>query len=327
MTRFSLSQTTGHSFIKWRCLRQISCPTPGLSGRSLRPSGRHSSWASGVILATMMLMPSLQAWDSSEGVGWYEAGETGVIHQDQYADGRRMPARFEIEAEAFSSRNNGSDRANWVTVAGKTSEMLDCGQAGKLAATTPGAARQGRYIVSVGKNAAGTPTDDGYDGPTVDYKVHVRTPGTYRLYLRWAGKDDRTDSVYAMLIPEQGDAAKGPKFFLFHGRSLKYYTGWVWDCFGLTGRTDCASAGRPAVAEWNITEPGIHTIRLACREHGTAVDSMVFQTNDLRPPGDSRGRMRVRPGGCGLEKPSPAPAHGEPPSVRLTPSGSPAGGR
>ena len=120
-----------------------------------------------------------------------------------------------------------------------------------------------------------------------------------------------------MLIPDQDDAAKGPKFFLYHGRALKYYAGWVWDCSGLTDRTACGFAGRPDVAEWNIIKPGIYTIRLACRESGTAVDSMVFQTNDLRAPGDSRDRMRVRPGGRLPENSTSAPVHGEPPSVRV----------
>ena len=139
MTRFSLSQTTDHGFIKWwRHLHWIACPTPGLPGRSPRPAGRHSSWTPGAILATVMLLPSLQAWDTGEGVGWSEAAGAGVIHQDQYADGRRMPARFEIEAEAFSSRNNGSERANWVTVAGKTltitEDRLDAGKPIRLRA-------------------------------------------------------------------------------------------------------------------------------------------------------------------------------------------------
>ena len=323
MLCFSLSQTTGRCSIRWwRCmrpLRKISCPTPWLPGRSPRPAGRHSSWwAPGAILTAVLLLPPLQAWDTGEGVGWAEATGGGGIHQDQYAGGRRVPARFEIEAEAFTSRNNGSDRADWVAVAGKTNEIQDGGQAGKPAATTPGDARQGRYILSVGKNASGAPTAAGYDGPTLDYKIHVRTPGTYRLYLRWAGKDDRTDSVYAMLIPEQGDAPEGPNYFLYHGRALKYYTGWVWDCVGLKDRTGCASAGRPDVAEWNITRPGIYTIRLACREGGTAVDSLVFQTNDLLPPGDPRDSMRVRPGRGGLDGLIPAPAHGRPPSARIS---------
>ena len=263
---------------------------------------RRSWWPLGAILTAVLLQSCLPAratfasdfGDDSEAAA--TGSDEGAIHQDQYREVKERPARFEIEAEAFTSRNSGSAQGDWVKVASKTNLIQDCGRDGEAAATTPGDARRGTYILAVGKNAAGVPGSAEYDGPTVDYKVNVITPGTYRLYLRWAGKDDNTDSVYAMLIAEKGDSPKGPEFFLYHGRSLKYYDGWVWDWSGLKEQTRCAFAGRGEVAEWEIARPGVYTIRLGCREQGTAVDSLVFQTKDLRSPGNPRDGMRVKPG-------------------------------
>ena len=271
-------------------------------------TGRHSWWVLGAILTVVLLPPCLsvratRASDSGESSGAARTGSgDAMIYQDQYSDIRKRPARFEIEAEAFTSRNNGSAQGNWVKVSSKTNLIQDCEQEGEAAATTPGDARQGAYKLAVGKSAAGAPGSAEYDGPTVDYKVNVITPGTYRLYLRWAGKDDHTDSVYAMLIAEEGDSPKGPEFFLYHGRALKYYDGWVWDWFGLKDQTRCAFAGRGEVAEWEIDRPGVYTIRLGCREPGTAVDSLVFQTKDLRSPGNPRDSMRVKRGMWGVIK-------------------------
>ena len=266
------------------------------------PAGRHSWRASGAVLTAVVLLPCLPIratdWSGSGGAPGAAAAASsdGLIYQDQYAEGRKMPARFEIEAEAFTARNNSSVRGDWVIVDSRTNRIQDAESQGEVAATAPGAARQGSYVLAVGKNGAGAPGAAAYDGPTLDYKVRVTTPGTYRLYLRWAGKDDNTDSVYAILFAEGGDAPKGPEFFLYHGRSLKYYTGWVWDWFGLKDQTNCGFAGRADVAEWEIATPGVYTIRLACREHGTAIDSLVFQTTDLQPPGNPRDSTRVKPG-------------------------------
>jgi hypothetical protein len=261
---------------------------------------RHSWWTFSTILTVVLLFLPVRVTRASDSGKDSEAGATGsndgVVYQDQYSEGRKRAARFEIEAEAFTSRNNGRSQGNWVKVASKTNLIQDCEREGEAAATTPGDAQQGTYILAVGKNAVGVLGSAEYDGPTVDYKVNVKTPGSYRLYLRWAGKDDNTDSVYAMLIAQEGDSPKGPEYFLYHGRSLKYYDGWVWDWFGLKDQTRCAFAGRGDVAEWEIDKPGVYTIRLGCREQGTAVDSLVFQTEDLCPPGNPRDSVRVKPG-------------------------------
>jgi len=269
---------------------------------------RHSWWTLGAILTVVLLLPCLsvratRASDSGEDSKAAVTGShDGVTYQDQYSEVRKKPARFEIEAEAFTSRNNGSARGNWVKVVSKTNLIQDCEQEGEAAATTPGDAQRGAYILAVGKNAVDALGSADYDGPTVDYRVNVKTPGTYRLYLRWAGKDDNTDSVYAMLLAEEGDSPKGPEYFLYHGRSLKYYDGWVWDWYGLKDQSRCAFAGRGEAAEWEIDRPGVYTIRLGCREQGTAVDSLVFQTKDLRSPGNPRDSMRVKPGIWGGDK-------------------------
>ncbi len=298
MTQFPTSRPTDPHSARSAC-RPLDSKSRSLSAP---PAGRHSWRASGAILTAVMLLPCLPVRAAGERSSGGDSGsaaaasDDGVIYQDQYAEDQKRPARFEIEAEAFTARNNGSARGNWVRVDSKTNRIQDLEQEGEAAATAPGDARQDSYILAVGKNGAGAPGHAAYDGPTLDYKVHVKTPGTYRLYLRWAGKDDNTDSVYAMLIAEVGDAPKGPEFFLYHGRSLKYYTGWVWDWFGLKDQTGCAYAGRADVAEWEIARPGVYTIRLACREHGTAIDSLVLQTTDLQPPGNPRDSMRVKPG-------------------------------
>jgi hypothetical protein len=225
-------------------------------------------------------------------------GEDELIHEVQYSEDESQ-ARFEIEAEAFTSRNNRSRRNDWVRVASDTNIVQDCAEEGKLASTTPGPAQAKTFLLSVGKNAIGAPNDIEYDGATVDYKLRITTPSRYRLYLRWAGKDDNTDSVYAMLLGQDGASPAGPDYFLYHGRALLYYDNWVWDSVGLRDQTHCGFAGRPKVAEWEIVKPGIYTIRLCAREQGTAVDTLVLQTVHLPPPGDpndsSRGRKHRFP--------------------------------
>jgi hypothetical protein len=213
------------------------------------------------------------------------------VLQDRYPNDPNRGS-FAFEAEHFAARDNRSQKADWVVFEGeleKTGKGEESAEA--ISLPPPGGAQRGCFIRTVGHNAPGKPGSVEYDGPTVTYKVNVTAPGRYRLYARWSGRDGNTDSFYAQVIDPLGYTPPGPEYFLYHGRSINYYGSWVWDCVGLKDRTTCACAGRPDVAEWEITTPGVYTIRLSARETVTSVDALVFQTTNIVPPGKETGEV------------------------------------
>jgi hypothetical protein len=209
------------------------------------------------------------------------------VFQDQYrGDPERGCFTFEAE-EGFVVREGSPQKTEWIVVEGELERPAGVRSEWNAKAAPPSSVQaQGDcFIRAEGKNVPGEPGTAAYNGPEVAYKVRVTTPGTYRLYVRWAGRDGNTDSVYARVSDPLGKTPPGPGYFLYHGRSMNYYGGWVWDCRGLKERTTCACAGRGDIAEWEITSPGVYWVRLAAREQGTAVDALVFQTTNLPPPG------------------------------------------
>jgi serine/threonine protein kinase/Flp pilus assembly protein TadD len=123
--------------------------------------------------------------------------------------------------------------------------------------------------------------------PSVDYKLQISTPGTYRFYARWGGHNDKADSFYASIL-ECGDGPRGDvaDWYRFGWRSLG--TDADFDTGGWNGDGDFEDADgdvtgyEPAV--WKIFEPGTYTLRLLMREDGTAVDAFVLQLAELTPP-------------------------------------------
>jgi hypothetical protein len=200
-----------------------------------------------------------------------------------------------MEAENFSSRRSSTLIGGWWEVDGKQGTFVDGPDKTEPASTVVRDAQK-NYMEALGKPIGDVaPTSPYYPGPYLDYQVRIENAGDYRLYLRWCGRDDGTDSVYAYVLKPDGTrlTGAGPGYFMFHGRTVS----WVWDDLGLKDRISCGFAGRNAPAIWTIPEPGVYTIRLALREAGSAVDTLLFQSSDLRPPFEVRPEGLILRGG------------------------------
>ena len=214
-----------------------------------------------------------------------------TIFLDEFK-GDNTKGRFVMEAENYSHRTSTAN-GSWWEVNGKDNKFIEWPKAGKAAPTAKSGAH-GNYMETLGKSIGDiTPISDKYRGSFLDYKISIEKAGTYVLYLRWTGRNGNTDSVYAFILNPDGTLLRRPgpdylDFFLYHGR-----TDWTWDNIGLKNRIDAAYAGRNAYAAWIIPELGIYTIRLALRETETAVDTLVFQTENLPPPTEEQGTDKI----------------------------------
>lgn len=209
------------------------------------------------------------------------AGE--IIFHDDFA-GDNTKGRFVMEAENYSSRMSGAS-ADWWAVDGNDNTFIEGPSEGQVAPTARSGAR-GNYMEALGRQIGGiAPIDGSYDGPFLDYKISIQTPGTYRLYVRWTARDGGSDSLYAFILKSDGTllSGAGPDYFMYH----QYRPNWIWDNRGVQNTTQCAYAGFPASAVWKISEPGEYIISIALRENATALDAMVFQTANLPVPSGS----------------------------------------
>jgi hypothetical protein len=213
------------------------------------------------------------------------------IFLDDFA-GDDSKARFVMEAESYC-RRTGWDAA-WYEVHGDKNVFLEGPSALQAAPTSRNGAR-GNYMETLGSLPGGSaPIDAGYFGGVLDYKLSIQTTGTYRLYVRWTARDDASDSLCAFIVkgdPPYGRllTGAGPDYFLYH----QCRDNWIWDNKGVKDTTYCAYAGFPHSAVWMISEPGDYTIRIAFRESGTALDALVFQTENLPAPSEFGPRQSL----------------------------------
>jgi len=173
-------------------------------------------------------------------------------------------ACFVIEAEHYSSRSSSAD-AGWWEVDGRDHKFIDGPDIGQKAPTAvkagKGAGARGNYMVIMGiLSCSIAPTDSSYDGAFIDYRVAVEKPGTYRLYARWLGLGQASDSLFAFILKPDGTVPKGvgPDYFIFH----QFKGGWYWDNRGIGGTPYSSTAGSPDSAVWRIKEPGVYTCLL-----------------------------------------------------------------
>ncbi len=205
-----------------------------------------------------------------------------VFRDDFSGDGAKT--RFVMEAENYSRRSSGAG-ADWLEVDGSTNRFIEGPNVGQTAPTAESGAR-GNYLETVGKQIGNVaPVDKSYNGPFVDYKVLVETPGKYRLYVRWTARDIYSDSLYAFILKPNGTllTGAGPNYFMYHQCRPK----WIWDNRGVKNTTRCGFAGFPDCAVWRISQPGCYTVRIALREKGMALDALVLQTANLEAPSGS----------------------------------------
>jgi hypothetical protein len=240
-------------------------------------------------------MRSRQTASFSLVVVWITFGAAGAVWGDNvfrddlpYDPGK---ARFVIEAEDYSSRSN-TPAAGWWEVDGGDNALLEGPKAGQAPAAPRWDAKGNCMEVTGGFKGGAAPTDRAeYDGPYMDYIVAITKPGTYRLYVRWMGQDGSTDSLYAYILKPDGTVLTdaGPEYFAFH----QFRSSWYWDTKGVQDSPSVAYAGFPHEAVWRIPRPGNYTIRIAGREPEVALDSLVFQTDGLPAPGESRASGRI----------------------------------
>ncbi|PYM16686.1 MAG: hypothetical protein DME18_00855, partial [Verrucomicrobia bacterium] len=131
--------------------------------------------------------------------------------------------------------------------------------------------------------------------PYVEYKVSVTTTGLYQLYLRQVGWDGGSDSFFAQIL-EFAPPGPGPNFYRYSPNpttgdfaalqndpndAATADQGWS-GYAALAPRVD--GDGGETNAYYNITTPGLYTIRLSQREDGSAVDAIILQLASLAPP-------------------------------------------
>ena len=191
------------------------------------------------------------------------------IFEDNFKDDNSK-ARFFIEAEDYSARTS-SDKGEWVQVNGTTNLFADGPEKNKKAPLQKGSIN-GDYMIALGSNIGNVaPIDTSYDGPFLDYKVHVKDKGSYELLVRWSGQDGNTDSFYAFLVAPDNSllSNSGPDYFLYHGR-----TSFDWSNEGRENTTK--ARGFYDSPKWRISKPGVYTIRLALREAKTSIDTLLL---------------------------------------------------
>ena len=237
---------------------------------------------------------------SSTDAGWWEVDGGSHKFIEGPADGEDAPTAQKLRAGGSDETllpNPNLDRIYRDQIDIRSGERVSSTSkvvrrrridADQSSVKVPGVKREarGNYMVIMGiLSCSIAPIDSSYDGAFIDYRVAVEKPGTYRLYVRWLGLDLNSDSLFAFLLKPDGTVPKGagPDYFVFH----QFKGGWYWDSRGIGGTPYSGTAGSPDAAVWRIKEPGVYTIRVAHRETRTALDTLVFQTEDLPSPAGS----------------------------------------
>lgn len=185
-----------------------------------------------------------------------------------------MAGQVVVEAETFSSRE-GFELKSWSIVPEES----------------PGFPAEFNNFRGTGYVQALPDTNTGGGGPTepplIDYKVRINTPGTYRLYLRWASHNDNSDTLYANIVELQdgigGAIADWYRYIRISGEQ-DFAAGPTWFGSGGFERTDSPYSNGETPVLWTISTPGDCTIRFSMREDGAAIDTFVFQHSDLPAP-------------------------------------------
>ncbi|MEX2216361.1 MAG: DNRLRE domain-containing protein [Phycisphaeraceae bacterium] len=200
---------------------------------------------------------------------WMAQPAQAVVYLE--SDGRVV-----IESEVFSSRTIAGPGDTWLVVPTES------------AGTGPFLNARGfGFVQSLPDQAGGG--GGVFNPPTIEYQMQISTPGTYQLFLRWDGNPlvgggGNADSIFADVV-ELKDGAGGTiadHYEFNHGADGNFNTT-PWD--GNGGFELNTAGGTPKVAaNFNITSPGVYTLRVSQREDGSTVDSAVFQLSSLTAP-------------------------------------------
>jgi cysteine-rich repeat protein len=183
-----------------------------------------------------------------------------------------QPGQFVIQAESFSVRTPSGTTA-WIRVPeenpGFPSQFANFLGTGYIQALPDAAVAQ-------------TPLQL----PSVEYKVCVKTPGTYRLYVRWDAFDDNSDTFYAR-IAELNDGPGGTIADWYRYVRIQDTLNFAtlpWSGLGGAERSDSPFSDGETPVTWNIPNPGVYTVKFDMREDGAAIDAFVLQLVGLTAP-------------------------------------------
>lgn len=192
-----------------------------------------------------------------------------------------------VEAEDFTSRVNTSSHG-WAIVPGEApgfpAQFSNHRSAGYIQVLPDVLLGTSSPFVGGGPN----------NPPMVDYRIRVGTPGTYRLFVRWASHDDNSDSFYANIVELNDgtatDMAGMPitpiadfyRFVNFPDTQDFATTPWI----GVAGfeQTNACCSAFEGGSVWTIAAAGDYTVRFSVREDGAAIDAFVLQLDTLPAP-------------------------------------------
>src|SRR5438876_11709410 len=144
-------------------------------------------------------------------------------------------------------------------------------------------------------NCTSCPNENVGFPPYAEYKVEITTLGTFQLYLRQVGFDGGSDSFFAQIL-EFAPPGHGPNFYRFSPEpdAADFATlrnnpndgstadqGWS-GYAAPAPRVDGDGGEVPTL--YNITKPGLYTIRLSQGEDGSAIDGIIRQLVSLPAP-------------------------------------------
>ena len=187
------------------------------------------------------------------------------------------------EAETYSRRTNHPDGSFWAVVPLEETPADDPGP-------VISNARGGQYIQVLPDSSGPNPNPGGAGGPTnppsIEYDMLINTVGTYRFFARWDNNSinrGASDSFFVDLV-QMKDGPGGTIadwYELSQGGDSNFATS-PWDAGG--GFEQNVAGPANSAMLWTITTPGIYTLRFSEREDGAAIDSFVFQLNNLAAP-------------------------------------------
>ncbi|MCA9248220.1 MAG: hypothetical protein KDA42_13925, partial [Planctomycetales bacterium] len=181
-----------------------------------------------------------------------------------------------VEAENFTRRTPHTDGSLWK-VAPDEIEASD-----NIAGISN--ARGGKYVVAAPD--ANTPGGPATTTPAIEYDIEITTPGQYQLYVR-AEADAPTgnaDSFFVDIVQfKDGPGGALPDWYeIVPNPNDGNFDTNSWRGTGEEDANAGAVANDPLV--WQISNPGVYTIRFTPREDGASLDSFVFQLASMPAP-------------------------------------------
>ncbi|MBI2946711.1 MAG: hypothetical protein HYY23_03635 [Verrucomicrobia bacterium] len=178
--------------------------------------------------------------------------------------------RVVVEAEHYDSLKSAQDDDHKWVVVPDTPAIRDFNNA-----------RGGKFLQVQPDSGQNRNTRDYLEvGPHALYKVQITTPGVYRLWLRWSGYDDQSDSMYGRIVE-----ITSPFLYRYALRTETDFSGGGgWHGDAAPNRYDFGGGDKPA--NFSIPAPGIYTIDLGQREDGCTVDALILQLASLPDPTD-----------------------------------------